>query len=217
MRFLCFGPRLRLDAARHSGSAGSVGSHRPPRVEVLDSWPCTTQMPKPLACEVRERPSCHAQPAGPEPWSTLLPGLLGQSYCARVRPRPWWGRETRVVEALSRPPTSSPVLGHWARCAADRTQEQGPGPPPRPSHGPGCGFRGATEPGWPERNEGWGGKGQSPRLGGLDGYTRGLPRACPSRPGWTLPCMGPWASPRPTVCRRMASGEQSCRAGRERM
>lgn len=73
MGFLCFGPRLRLDAARHSGSAGSVGSHRPPWVEVLGSWLCTAQMPKPWACEVRERPSCHAQSAGPEPLVYTVP------------------------------------------------------------------------------------------------------------------------------------------------
>lgn len=166
MGFLCFGPRLRLDAARHSGSAGSVGSHRPPWVEVLGSWLCTAQMPKPWACEVRERPSCHAQSAGPEPLVYTAPWPPRSEILSTGEAQALVGKgDLGGGGTLTFPPTSSRVLGHWARSAADRTQEQGPGLPPRPSHGPMCGFHGATEPGWPERKEGWEGKGRSLWLG----------------------------------------------------
>lgn len=70
-----------------------------------------------------------------------------------------------MAEGPSRPPPSSQVVGHWARAAADRTQEQGTGSPPRRSRCPLCRFHDATEPGWPEGKEGWDGKGQSRWLG----------------------------------------------------
>ena len=47
----------------------------------------------------------------------------------------------------------------------------------------------------------------------IDG--KGFPRACPSCPGCMLSCVGHRAGSWPTICRTVASGEQSWRAWRE--